>query len=155
DHYLGLYGAFGYDLAFQFEPLRLHQNRPTDQRDLVLYIPDELVIVDHRLERAARHRYDFEFDGSSTEGIPRGVAGNFATKDSRCRLFPPTGNEAAIISQVSMPPACVWPAKLSRGAVFSKWSRVKPFLSPVSNLRLKFFRDYVSVIRRHTGFSSI
>jgi anthranilate synthase len=34
DHYLGLYGAFGYDLAFQFEPLRLHQKRPTDQRDL-------------------------------------------------------------------------------------------------------------------------
>ena len=77
DHYLGLYGAFGYDLAFQFEPLRLYQKRPADQRDLVLYIPDELVIVDHRLERAVRHRYEFEFYGRSTEGIPRAVEVNF------------------------------------------------------------------------------
>src|SRR5262249_22752346 len=77
DHHLGLYGAFGYDLAFQFEPLRLQQNRQTDQRDLVLYIPDELVVVDHRLERAVRHRYEFEFYGRSTEGIPRAIEENF------------------------------------------------------------------------------
>ena len=76
DHYLGLYGAFGYDLAFQFEPLRLHQNRPTDQRDLVLYIPDQLVIVDHRLERAVRHCYEFEFHGRSTENLRRAVEEN-------------------------------------------------------------------------------
>jgi len=81
DHYLGLYGAFGYDLAFQFEPLRLHQNRPTDQRDLVLYIPDELVIVDHRLERAVRHCYEFESHGRSTEGIPRVVVENFRNEE--------------------------------------------------------------------------
>src|SRR5438445_7639608 len=54
--HLGLYGAFGYDLAFQFEPLRLRLERPTDQRDLVLYLPDDLIIVDHRRERAARRR---------------------------------------------------------------------------------------------------
>src|SRR5438067_3310874 len=46
--HLGLYGAFGYDLAFQFEPIRLRLERASAQRDLVLYIPDELVIVDHR-----------------------------------------------------------------------------------------------------------
>src|SRR5262245_32910715 len=63
DRYLGLYGAFGYDLALQFEPLRLRQERRDDQRDLVLYIPDELAIVDHRLERAVLHHYDFEFNG--------------------------------------------------------------------------------------------
>ncbi len=27
DEHLGLYGAFGYDLAFQFEPLRLRPSR--------------------------------------------------------------------------------------------------------------------------------
>jgi anthranilate synthase len=81
DHYLGLYGAFGYDLAFQFEPLRLRQNRATDQRDLVLYIPDELVIVDHRLERAVRHSYEFEFHGRSTEGIPRVFGENFSNEE--------------------------------------------------------------------------
>jgi len=69
--HLGLYGAFGYDLAFQFEPLRLRLERPTDQRDLVLYLPDDLIIVDHRRERAARRRYDFEVGRRSTHGLPR------------------------------------------------------------------------------------
>ena len=69
--HLGLYGAFGYDLAFQFEPLRLRLERPADQRDLVLYLPDELIVVDHRRERAMRRSYEFEVDGHSTHGIPR------------------------------------------------------------------------------------
>ena len=60
DPHLGLYGAFGYDLAFQFEPIRLARPRPSDQRDLVLYLPDEIVIVDHQRERAVCQRYDFE-----------------------------------------------------------------------------------------------
>lgn len=71
DQHLGFYGAFGYDLAFQFEPLRLRLERPADQRDLLLYIPDQLVLVDHRREQAVRHRYDFEVNGSSTQGLPR------------------------------------------------------------------------------------
>ncbi|HEY3108814.1 MAG TPA: anthranilate synthase component I, partial [Chloroflexota bacterium] len=67
DPHLGLYGAFGYDLAFQFEPLKLRLERPSDQRDLVLYLPDELVIVDHRRERAMRRRYDFEITAPGTD----------------------------------------------------------------------------------------
>ncbi|HKA61310.1 MAG TPA: anthranilate synthase component I, partial [Methylomirabilota bacterium] len=69
--HLGLYGAFGYDLAFQFEPIRPRLPRPADQRDLVLYLPDELVIVDHRREVAQRRRYEFEAGGRSTVGLPR------------------------------------------------------------------------------------
>jgi anthranilate synthase len=69
--HLGLYGAFGYDLAFQFEPIRLRLQRPPEQRDLVLYLPDELVIVDHRREVAMRRRYEFEVAGRSTDGLPR------------------------------------------------------------------------------------
>jgi anthranilate synthase len=69
--HLGLYGAFGYDLAFQFEPIRLRLERPPEQRDLVLYLPDEVVIVDHRREAAMRRRYEFEAAGRSTEGLPR------------------------------------------------------------------------------------
>ena len=69
--HLGLYGAFGYDVAFQFEPIRLRLTRPAGQRDLVLYLPDELVIVDHRREVAMRRRYDFEAGGRSTSGVPR------------------------------------------------------------------------------------
>ena len=30
---LGLYGSFGYDITFQFEPVRLHQQRDPKQRD--------------------------------------------------------------------------------------------------------------------------
>ena len=71
DSNLGLYGAFGYDLAFQFEPLRLQLDRPEDQRDLVLYIPDELTVIDHRREQAVRYLYDFEVNGHSTKNLPR------------------------------------------------------------------------------------
>jgi anthranilate synthase len=82
DQHLGFYGAFGYDLAFQFEPLRLRLERPPDQRDLVLYLPDELVVVDHRREQAVRHRYDFEVDGCSTQNLSRtGTAQPYAGAD--------------------------------------------------------------------------
>lgn len=71
DPHLGLYGAFGYDLAFQFEPLRLCLERPARQRDVVLFLPDEIVVVDHRRELATRRRYEFEADGRSTAGLAR------------------------------------------------------------------------------------
>ncbi len=71
DSHLGLYGAFGYDLAFAFDPIRFRLERPADQRDLVLYLPDELAVVDRRAGLAFRHRYEFEVDGRSTEGLPR------------------------------------------------------------------------------------
>ena len=75
DAHLGLYGAFGYDLALQFEPLRRRLERPARQRDLVLYLPDEVLLVDHRREVATRRRYEFRSDGAATHGIPRsGVA---------------------------------------------------------------------------------
>ncbi len=71
DEHLGLYGAFGYDLVFQFEPISQRLQRAEDQRDLVLYLPDELVIVDYYLQRAYRLSYEFETDGNSTENLPR------------------------------------------------------------------------------------
>jgi anthranilate synthase len=73
DPHLGLYGAFGYDLAFQFEPVRLRHTRPADQRDLVLHLPDRLYILDRKRETATCFSYEFEVAGASTEGIPRGV----------------------------------------------------------------------------------
>lgn len=71
DPHLGLYGAFGYDLCFQFEPVQLHRPRPDDQRDLVLYLPDSLLVIDRQKERAARWNYDFEVAGRSTRTLPR------------------------------------------------------------------------------------
>jgi anthranilate synthase len=71
DAHLGLYGAFGYDLAFALEPMPLQRERPADQRDLLLYLPDELLIVDHRREVAERISYDFALGAVSTEGLAR------------------------------------------------------------------------------------
>ena len=69
--HLGLYGAFGYDLAFQFEEIRLRLPRPAGQRDLVLHLPDELWVLDRKRETAVRYRYEFEAAGASTAGLPR------------------------------------------------------------------------------------
>jgi len=71
DEHLGLYGAFGYDLVFQFEPMKLRLGRPADQRDLVLYLPDEILIVDHMRQQASLYRYEFAVGGKSTAGLPR------------------------------------------------------------------------------------
>jgi anthranilate synthase len=71
DSHLGLYGAFGYDLALQFEPLRTRLDRPADQRDMVLHLPDRIWVVDRRREEAVRYDYEFTVDGVSTEGLPR------------------------------------------------------------------------------------
>ncbi len=71
DQHLGLYGAFGYDLVFQFEPMPLRLPRPEDQRDLVLYLPDEILVVDHMRQISQTHRYDFDVGIVSTRGLPR------------------------------------------------------------------------------------
>jgi anthranilate synthase len=71
DPHLGLAGAFGYDLAFQFEPMPLKLERPDDQRDLVLFLMDEFLVVDHYGRKASVHSYDFAVAGVSTKGLPR------------------------------------------------------------------------------------
>ena len=71
DAHLGLYGAFGYDLAFQFEPVRLAIDRSDDQRDMVLHLPDQIWAVDLRREEARRYSYEFDVAGNSTAGLPR------------------------------------------------------------------------------------
>jgi anthranilate synthase len=74
DPHLGLYGAFGYDLAFQFEPVRPRLERPSGQRDLVLHLPDEIWIMDRMREEAVRYSYEFEVGGVSTAGLDRATA---------------------------------------------------------------------------------
>ncbi len=74
DSNLGLYGAFGYDLAFQFDPVEPKLARNEGQRDLVLYLPDEILVVDHHQAKAWHDRYDFAKAGVTTEGLSRGGA---------------------------------------------------------------------------------
>ena len=71
DENLGLYGAFGYDLVFQFESITQHRDRPEDRRDLVLYLPDELYVVDYYLQQVYQYQYEFETGHGSTQGLPR------------------------------------------------------------------------------------
>lgn len=68
---LGFYGAFGYDLVFQFEDLEKKLPRDAEQRDLVLYLPDELLVRDQLCATAHRFRFDFSANGTASHGINR------------------------------------------------------------------------------------
>ena len=71
DERLGLYGAFGYDLVFQIESLRMRLPREATDRELVLYLPDRLVVVDHAKGTAERISYDFTAGAATTARLPR------------------------------------------------------------------------------------
>lgn len=89
DSNLGLYGAFGYDLAFQFDPVAMSLQRTESQRDLVLYLPDEILVVDHHSARAWHDRYDFSGEGFTTKDVPRAdVSAPFRPSDR----IPPRGD---------------------------------------------------------------
>ncbi len=71
DEHLGLYGALGYDLVFQFEPITHQLEREADQRDLVFYLPDQLIVIDYYQRQAFELSYDFETPVGSTRGLIR------------------------------------------------------------------------------------
>jgi len=67
---LGFYGAFGYDLLFQFEKTTLTNNRDINQPIMRLFFPDRIYTFDRRKEEAFLHEYDFSFKDFSTENLP-------------------------------------------------------------------------------------
>ena len=67
DPYLGLYGAFGYDLVFQFENITPRHQRDPQQVDCHLYLPVELVVVDRQKEEAHKIQYHVETPEGMTE----------------------------------------------------------------------------------------
>ena len=74
DAAIGLFGAFGYDLAFQFDAIDLKLVRPDDQRDMVLFLPDEILVVDHYSAKAWIDRYDFTKGDVTTIGQSEEIA---------------------------------------------------------------------------------
>src|SRR5664279_4584471 len=74
DPLLGLFGAFAYDLVFQIEDLVQKRARESDQRDIVLYLPDRLLAYDRATGRGVVLSYDFAWKGKSSEGLPRETA---------------------------------------------------------------------------------
>ncbi|MFN3324061.1 MAG: anthranilate synthase component I [Bryobacteraceae bacterium] len=70
DSRLGLIGAFGYDLLFQFDPIELRLPR-TRQKDLHLFLCDDICFMDRKKEQIERYQYDFEFEDLSTLALER------------------------------------------------------------------------------------
>jgi anthranilate synthase len=70
---LGLVGAFGYDLLFQFEPIEKKLPR-TGHKDLHLFLCDDIWFMDRKKEQVERFMYDFEREAVSTVGLPRDAA---------------------------------------------------------------------------------
>jgi anthranilate synthase len=103
DPHLGLYGAFGYDLAFQFEPVTLKQDRSDGQRDLVLHLPDEIYVVDLRREEAVKYSYEFTVGGAGTAGLGRETADTPESKHGTVQEtdfeLPVPGRYAAIVER--------------------------------------------------------
>ena len=118
DPHLGLYGAFGYDLAFQFEAVRQRVQRDRAARDLVLHLPDQIYVVDRKRETATRFSYDFEAAGITTAGLPRhrGAAAESSSGDgpvpTRRALpaDPVPGDYAKVVAQAR--------TKFARGDLF-------------------------------------
>jgi anthranilate synthase len=71
DPMLGLFGAFAYDLVFQVEDLKQKRAREADQRDIVLYIPDRILVYDRATGRGVTIDYEFTYQGQSTKGLDR------------------------------------------------------------------------------------
>jgi anthranilate synthase len=83
DALLGLFGAFAYDLVFQFEDLKQKRAREKDQRDIVLYIPDRILAYDRATGRGVILSYDFAWNGQSTKGLDRETAQSVYAKTKR------------------------------------------------------------------------
>ncbi|HEX6931926.1 MAG TPA: anthranilate synthase component I [Streptosporangiaceae bacterium] len=106
DEHLGLYGAFGYDLAFQFDPIRPRPGkREGRQRDLVLHLPDEIYVIDRKRESALRYSYEFASGGRSTAGLDRATpvsaparrAGTSAARPVNLPADPQPGGYARVV----------------------------------------------------------
>ncbi|MGD0500043.1 MAG: anthranilate synthase component I [Bryobacteraceae bacterium] len=70
DKRLALVGAFGYDLLFQFDPIELKLPR-AGQKDLHLFLCDDIYFMDRQNERIDRCQYDFARGAITTRGLER------------------------------------------------------------------------------------
>ncbi|MGO8958682.1 MAG: anthranilate synthase component I [Streptosporangiaceae bacterium] len=116
--HLGLYGAFGYDLAFQFEPVRQRIRRDGAARDLVLHVPDLIYAVDRKRETASKFSFDFETSAGSTAGLARhgcaaatsGDPAGTRSHENELPVDPVPGGYARVVAQAR--------EKFARGDLF-------------------------------------
>ncbi|HLI83514.1 MAG TPA: anthranilate synthase component I [Bryobacteraceae bacterium] len=67
---LGLVGAFGYDLLFQFEAIPKKLPR-AGHKDLHLFLCDDIWFMDRKREQIERYRYEFSRGAVTTAGLAR------------------------------------------------------------------------------------
>jgi anthranilate synthase len=89
---LGLVGAFGYDLLFQFEPIEKKLPR-SGHKDLHLFLCDDIWLMDRKKEQVERYRYEFAQGELSTAGMARDAAA----------IAPPPAREPAPITSDHAP----------------------------------------------------
>ncbi|GAA4917860.1 anthranilate synthase component I [Stackebrandtia albiflava] len=130
DEHLGFYGAFGYDLAFQFEPVEFARPRDDRDRDLVLHLPDRISVWDRKRELAHRFSYEFQVGDDSTEGMEREqttvayrpaasapadpVPGSYADTVRLARREFAAGNLFEVVPSHQMHAVCPSPARFYR-----------------------------------------
>src|SRR5438552_12207551 len=83
DGLLVLFGAFAYDLVFQIEDIVQKRARDSDQRDIVLYVPDRLLAYDRATGRGVVLSYEFSWNGKSTRGLPHATSESAYNKPPR------------------------------------------------------------------------
>ncbi len=69
DDFLGLWGAFGFDLIYEFEQMPLSMPRGEDDKLLHLYLPDRIMVMDRRLEVSHAFEYEFTRRALTTHGM--------------------------------------------------------------------------------------
>jgi len=69
DEYLSMFGAFGYDLVFQFEPIEFKHDRTGAGADCHLFLADRVGAIDHQKQNAFVLSYEFGAGKKSTQGI--------------------------------------------------------------------------------------
>jgi anthranilate synthase len=90
DEYLSMFGAFGYDLVFQFEPITFRHDRSAARPDCHLFFADRITAIDRQKKTAFKLSYEFSLPGGiTTEGIPvtgERIERNYpqATSDVHC-----------------------------------------------------------------------
>ena len=70
DEYLSMFGAFGYDMVFQFEPISFKHDRSDAGDDCHLFLADHLSAIDHQKETAFKIHWDFAAGTADTKGVP-------------------------------------------------------------------------------------
>ncbi len=154
DPHLGLYGAFGYDLAFQFEPVAQRAARDAAARDLVLHLPDRLYVLDRKRETAICYRYEFATDAGATDGLPRsaeaGPAGAAAGGRPLLMMAFPACRPAR--SQARTRPWCSRPGSGSPAATCSRSCRVT-YSTPAARRRPRSSNGCASATRPRTSSS--